>query len=69
MGDLPTEVHWSGQSNTFALPGQDPDEVRDLTVLGFADGIESRFGLGNGSRADVAASLRELWHRSRLRGW
>jgi alpha-glucosidase len=25
--------------------------------------------LGNGCSADVAASLRELWHRSRLGGW
>jgi hypothetical protein len=54
MGDLPTEVRWSGQSNTFALPGQDPDEVRDLAVLGFADGIEEHASLVEGAWPDDA---------------
>jgi hypothetical protein len=49
MGDLPTDVRWSGQSNTFALPGQDPEAVRDLTVLGFADGIEEHASLVRGT--------------------
>jgi hypothetical protein len=49
LGDLPTRIHWSGQSNTFALPGQDPDEVRDLAVLGFADGIEAHASLVGGA--------------------
>ncbi|HEX5578755.1 MAG TPA: FtsX-like permease family protein, partial [Candidatus Limnocylindria bacterium] len=49
LGGLPAEVRWSGQSNTFALPGQDPDEVRDLTVLGFADGIEEHASLVDGA--------------------
>ncbi len=51
MGDLPTEVRWSGQSNTFALPGQDPDEVRDLAVLGFADGDRGARQPGRGGVA------------------
>ena len=57
MGDLPTEVRWSGQSNTFALPGQDPDEVRDLAVLGFADGVEEHASLVEGAwPADAAGA-------------
>jgi ABC-type lipoprotein release transport system permease subunit len=48
-GDVPVTVLWSGRSNTFALPGQDPDEVRDLATLGFADGIEEHTTLVAGS--------------------
>ena len=55
MGDLPTEVRWSGESNTFALPGQDPDDVRDLTVLGFADGIDEHATLVDGAWPAEAA--------------
>jgi FtsX-like permease family len=55
MGDLPTEVRWSGQSNTFALPGQDPDDVRDLAVLGFTDGIEEHASLVAGAWPAEAA--------------
>ena len=49
MGDLSTAIHWSGQSNTFALPGQDPDDVRDLAVLGFANGVEEHASLVEGT--------------------
>ncbi|HET9540441.1 MAG TPA: hypothetical protein VFQ46_07565, partial [Candidatus Limnocylindria bacterium] len=49
MGDLSTEIRWSGHSNTFALPGQDPDEVRDLAVLGFMDGVEEHASLVEGA--------------------
>ena len=49
MGDVPVTVVWSGRSNTFALPGQHPEQVRDLATLGFADGIEEHTTLVAGS--------------------
>ena len=39
----------AGRSDTFTLPGQLADEVRDLAVLGFLDGIEEHASLISGA--------------------
>ena len=37
------------ESDTFALPGQEPAEVRDLVVVGSLDGVEARANLVDGA--------------------
>jgi hypothetical protein len=49
MGEVPTRVVWSGRTDTFALPGQASGDVRDLTQLGFAEGISDHASLVSGS--------------------
>lgn len=40
LSGLEPRIDRSARSETFALPGQPSDEVRDLALLGFADGVE-----------------------------
>jgi hypothetical protein len=43
FGSVPAEIARSGRSDTFGLPGAvGEEEVRDLAVLGFLDGIADR---------------------------
>lgn len=48
VGPVGAEVLRSGRSDTFALPDQ-PDGVRDLAVLGFADGLADHAELLEGA--------------------
>ena len=38
-----------GSSDSFTLPGQDPDEIRDLATIGFLEGVEDHATLVDGA--------------------
>jgi FtsX-like permease family len=46
------DVVLAGASDSFTLPGQDPDDVRDLATLGFVEGIEDHATLVDGDWPD-----------------
>ena len=45
FGQVGVDVVESARSDTFALPNQPPDQVRDLTVIGFLDGVAEHASL------------------------
>ena len=49
FGQVGVEVVEAARSDSFALPNQDPGQVRDLTVLGFLDGVEEHANLVSGA--------------------
>ena len=56
VGAAGVDVVASGESETFTLPGQDPDDVRDLAVLGFLQGVEDHATLVTGTWPETAAA-------------
>jgi hypothetical protein len=49
VGAAGVEVVASGTSDSFALPGQDPGEVRDLATVAFQQGVEEHATLVSGA--------------------
>ena len=49
FGQVGVDVVEAGRSDTYALPNQDPEQVRDLTVLGFLAGVEDHASLVSGA--------------------
>jgi hypothetical protein len=50
------DIHRSAVSESYALPGQAEDDVRDLAVLGFADGVERHASLVEGTWPEAGSS-------------
>jgi hypothetical protein len=48
-GQIGMDVVAAGRSDSYALPGQPADKVRDLTIFGFLDGVESHSTLLSGT--------------------
>ena len=48
LSEIGVDVVSSGRSDSFALPNQAADQIRDLTVLGFLDELESHASLTSG---------------------
>jgi FtsX-like permease family len=59
-GGLAVDVAASGRSDSYALPGQQPDQVRDLAVLGFLDGVEDHATLLSGAWPTTVAANRPV---------
>ena len=53
---VPIDVVASARSDSFTLPGQPADQVRDLAILGFLDGIEEHATLVSGAWPAAAPS-------------
>jgi hypothetical protein len=49
LSEVGVEVFSSGRSDSFALPNQAADEVRDLAILGYLDGLEAHATLASGA--------------------
>jgi hypothetical protein len=49
FGQVGVDVVEAARSDTYALPNQAPDQVRDLTVIGFLDGVEKHASLVSGA--------------------
>jgi hypothetical protein len=55
VGGIGADIQRSARSDSYALPDQ-PDEVRDLAVFGFADGIELHASLVDGAWPESGVS-------------
>jgi hypothetical protein len=49
-----------GSSDSFTLPGQDPDEIRDLATIGFLEGVEDHAALVDGEWPSASGVERPL---------
>ena len=49
LAPVGVDVVGLGASDTFTLPGQDPDAIRDLATIGFLDGVEDHATLIDGA--------------------
>ena len=49
FSEIGVDVVASGRSDSFALPGQEADQVRDLAILGFLEGVEEHATLTAGA--------------------
>ena len=49
IGAAGIDIVAAGLSETFTLPGQDPDNIRDLATLGFVQGVEDHATLVSGT--------------------
>lgn len=56
IGSTGATVSPAGVTDSFALPGQSPDEIRDLVKLGFKDGLDAHAQLLEGAWPTTAAA-------------
>ena len=56
FGPIGLDVVAIGISDSFTLPGQDPDEIRDLATLGSLEGVEQHAELLEGAWPETASA-------------
>jgi hypothetical protein len=56
FGPVGLDVTAIGISDSFTLPGQDPDEIRDLATLGSLEGVEEHAELLDGAWPETASA-------------